>query len=304
MKIQAKEFQTFQFLDGLEMIESKIFLPHYTLLHYSDWYSYIMNNSDNEQKYMINKGLDGINQSSIVLNIKVKSENYESATERARMLSEKFEHLLHFIIADLNFIYSVGTKNIRKFQLSTVVTLDEEGIGFGSKAHIFHKNYKISSEIINSSEYGYDKLWNLIGCEKLSPLNKKIIIAIEWIGKALWERDYTKSFFQIMIAFEVLLQHQSNSLISPSIANQISEWGAFIYSDNNDERLKIFKKIKELYGLRSKIVHSGFNDINTGNLYDALSIIKNIIINLITKEEYNNISIESLNEIINNKKFS
>jgi hypothetical protein len=304
MKEEMKEFQTFQFLEGLEMQECKIELPHFTLLHYKEWKQYILDNSTTEQQEIFSSTLNTINEASIVLNIKLKSNNYQDAMERARVLSEKFEHMMHFIIADLNFIYCVGTKNVRKFELSTVVTFDKTGFGFGNKTHIFHKDYKVHSSLILSKAFGYDKLWNLIGKEKLSPLNKRIITSIEWIGKAMWERDYTKSFIQIMIAFEVLLQHQSNSFISSSIANQISEWGAFIYSGKFETRLKTYKKIKDLYGLRSKIVHSGFDGVTVDNLYDALNLIKSIIINLVVKEEFLDISIDTLAAKINDMKFS
>jgi hypothetical protein len=299
-----KEFETFQFLEGLEMEEGRINLPHFTLLHFADLDEHVFKKLADEQKVLYAKIIKSVNNSSIILCTKFKTENYQLANERARVLSEKFEHMMHFIIADLNFFYSIGTKNIRKFQLSTVISLDPDGIGFSTKTDVFHQNYKVNSATILSESYGYNKLWNLIGNDDLSPINKKIVTAIEWIGKALWERDYTKSFIQMMIAFEVLLQHQSHAFISSSIANQISEWGAFIYSDDLEIRLKTYKKIKDLYGLRSKVVHSGYNGINVNELYDALILIKNIIINLVTKEEFTDISLEALNDKINAKKFS
>ncbi|MFT3796545.1 hypothetical protein [Flavobacterium sp.] len=304
MKKETREFQTFHFLEGLEMSENRIFLPHFTLLHFKDWNEFILKEATDTQKEMLSSALNRVNPDSIVLNFKVQSENYETAIEQSRVLCERFEHLMHFIIADINFFYSVGTKDIRRFQTTTIVTLDENGLGFGNKTHTFHQNYKVNSEVINYKPYGYDKLWALIGQQNLSPLNKKIVVAIEWIGKALWERDYTKSFIQMMIAFEVLLQHQSNALVSSSIANQISEWGAFIFSEKKEIRLKTYKKIKELYALRSKVVHSGFNEVNADNLFDALSLIKNIIVNLVINEEYHEISTESLSNKIIEKKFN
>lgn len=301
MKEKIREFVTFQILDGIELIDEFVELKTFELIKNSAMRNYLIPRINENQNYIYDV-INNFDESKIILKIKVKASEYNEASEKARKLSELFEYLMYYVIANLNFIHSIGTKGIRNTHVSRIITSDSSGIGFGSTAHSIHKNYVLDKETVLNPEFGYDYLWELIAKENLNNLQKRIVVSIEWIGKAMWERDKTKSFIQIMIAFESLLKYDEKGIISPSIANQISEWGAYIHSDKYDERIKIFQKIKDIYYIRSKIVHSGSSDVTHDNLFNALSILKNIIIKLSTEYRFIE-SMESLNKIINEKKF-
>lgn len=304
MNENPRNFETFQMLDGLELKDDCIELHDFVLMNYSYWEKLVHPIINEKQKGLLGLVLNESDKSKIVLKIKIKAKEYEEASQKARELSQRLEYLMNYIIANLNFIYSIGTKDVRKTQVSAVITLDSQGFGLGNKTHNFHKNYILDKEVVFSHELGYSYLWHLISKKNLNNFQKRIVVTIEWIGKALWERDNTKAFFQLIIALESLLQFQPKSIVSSSVANQISEWGAYITAEDYDERIKIYKIIKELYTLRSKIVHSGSNSVTFENLYQALYTIKNIVIKLTTQEEYKSIeSIEQLNELINRKKF-
>lgn len=305
MENKKRNFETFQILDGLDLNDDFIELHEFSLMRYAYWESIIYPKITDEQKSIFGLVINELDKTKVVLKINILAKEYEEAAEKARLLSQRFEYLISYIIANLNFIYSIGTKDIRRTQVSSVITIDERGIGLGNKTHNFHKNYNLDKNIVFSNELGYNYLWKIISKNNLNSFQKRIIVSIEWIGKALWERDNTKSFFQIIIALESLLQFQPKSIISSSVANQISEWGAYISNDNYDQRIKIYKAIKELYTLRSKIVHSGSNSATFDDLYNALSTVKNIIISLTTKQEYMALeNIEQLNDLINQKKFN
>jgi len=303
--MEKTEFETFQMLEGVKLVDDNISIPGYDLCRYDDWENYIMENLNEKQLTIYGSVQKHFNKSAVILGIKVLANDSKEATEKSRILSEKFENVLSYIIGDLKFQYSIGTKNIRKSQFSNVVTYNEKGFGFGSKTENIHLNYNLSQQELLNEELGYKYIWEVIGKKQTNNLQKRIIIAIEWIGKALWERDKTKTYMQLIIALESLLQFQEKTLISSSTANQISEWSAFISSDDSSQRLEIYKKVKKLYEIRSAIVHSGKSSLSIENISDAFQLIKKLITQLCTDQDYLKLgSIEELNGIIAKKRFS
>lgn len=66
-------------------------------------------------------------------------------------------------------------------------------------------------------------------------------------------------------------------LVSPSITYQISEFAAFIISDELESRLVIEKMVKKLYSKRSAIAHGGSSDVDDKDVNEAMYLIKQIV---------------------------
>jgi len=94
-----------------------------------------------------------------------------------------------------------------------------------------------------------------------SEIEKRISTAIRWIGTAM-EDDYDcDKFFKFSVALECLLTNRSEEITTP-----LAERCAFILSDDKEKRIDVFKRIKDLYGIRSKIAHEGQIEIENNNL--------------------------------------
>jgi hypothetical protein len=113
------------------------------------------------------------------------------------------------------------------------------------------------------------------------------------------------AFIKAAIALEIIFTYTERDIITPSIMNQISESIALILGSSVDERLKLEKRVKELYGLRSKIVHSGKKDINQADYETLLEIARSVIIRILTSDKLNSVDcVEKLYNILKKFKYS
>jgi hypothetical protein len=139
-----------------------------------------------------------------------------------------------------------------------------------------------------------------------SKLEKRIISAIGWAGKALRDEEPARALTQYVFALEALLQFQQRgSMVSPSITYQMAEFAAFIISEELEGRLEIEKMIRNIYARRSAIAHGGSNGVNEEELYKALVLLKRLIITLTINNEFKDLtSIEEISEWVKVKKYS
>ena len=113
------------------------------------------------------------------------------------------------------------------------------------------------------------------------------------------------AFIKAAIALEIIFTPSKQAIIAPSIVSQISESIALILGSSVDERLKIEKRVKDLYELRSKIVHSGNKDINQVDYKTLLEIARSVIIRILTSDKLNSVdSVQDLYTILKKFKYS
>lgn len=137
-------------------------------------------------------------------------------------------------------------------------------------------------------------------------LKEKVHKSILWLGKSLQTENVGDSFLQVAIALECLLTKQTKGYyINASITYSISEALSFLIGNTKDERLEHFKEIKNLYGLRSAIVHSGKSRISIKEYYEFFHRVRSGIYRILDlMEEHNFKSIEELYDYIDELKFS
>ena len=107
---------------------------------------------------------------------------------------------------------------------------------------------------------------------------------------------------QFATAIEAMLQNDKG-FITKSITAHIAEYGAFILSDKKDERIKLEKRIKEIYGVRSGIAHGHKKE--DFMLNEAFYIAKMIVIEFLKNSELKKIKdMDELKRWVDDKKFS
>ena len=178
----------------------------------------------------------------------------------------------------------------------------EESSSFSSIGSTFLKgNVKLKTELFFKN---HEMLFKLLS-KRDNQLKQKIYKSVLWLGKSMQTENVTDSFLQVSVALECLLSRQVEGyLINPSIAYSLSETLAFLVADNKDVRIKIFKELKKLYGLRSSIVHSGKSNINIQQYNDYFELIRigiYKILDLIENKKVN--SIDEIYDIVEQLKF-
>lgn len=130
-------------------------------------------------------------------------------------------------------------------------------------------------------------------------LTEKIEAAIEWLGRFYNHNDSKCRYLYLMISLEALFNTDISNY--SSITAIVSEKSALLYKA--DKRAIIFDRIKNLYNLRSSIVHTG-SIKNTSNLKEDFLLVLDIIekyMDLILKERFT--TQDALNKYFFNYKF-
>ena len=117
---------------------------------------------------------------------------------------------------------------------------------------------------------------------------KRIRQAVTWYSKAVDTDSPEEKFVNLAIALESLIignEGKEPFATTGSINQKIGERVAFLLGDNFDSRVSLEKKAKELYGLRSAIVHSG-ESVTKENLAEMDKLVERVILAFL-KHEFN-----------------
>ena len=170
---------------------------------------------------------------------------------------------------------------------------------------------------------GFDKLNKILKKQNPTEFESRLLTSIYWFGKAMniqvthdkqaiYEKKKKKHenleyfsigerFLKLFISLECLLIFDENE----PITNNISERCALLLVKKYEDRKKIKNKIKDLYKLRSKIVHHGEVFIPKNDLVYLTDIVQAVIITLIKlKDKFNFRTKEDLREYFERVKLS
>lgn len=139
---------------------------------------------------------------------------------------------------------------------------------------------------INQSFYEYLEKIGLYALNYIYENNEsdayanKIKTAIHWFGSASKDRLDRDKFLKLMICLETLLKTDKEK---DEITKTISERLAILIGIDFNSRKKIFKDMKELYGIRSAIVHGGKKEVEQDKLNMLMSYVENSIVKILDK---------------------
>lgn len=163
-----------------------------------------------------------------------------------------------------------------------------------------HGAYNIGSKVVGplgtisiEKLLSYDKKENLgfrKACIMLSSPSSKIqvriIAGLHWAGRATIEKRLDISFLSYMIALEsVILFEGKTEEISCRLRNRV----ACILESDPERRSQIVNDMKQLYAIRSRIVHNGYPDVTCLDVLKLSQISKRVLIRLLTGSEFEDI---------------
>ncbi|MDB9511147.1 HEPN domain-containing protein [Kamptonema animale CS-326] len=237
---------------------------------------------------------------------KAKARHFEKAVEIADRQFERFELVLRYVIGYPTSRFEVGILNYQGWRNRRAYIFSEDGLpSTRSSNHGAIELLPLDNPYIISNEAGYKYVWDLASTNNLNKFQKRIILAIEWIGQSIAELSPQSAFLKSAIALEIIFTYNENTIITPSILNQISEGAALILGESIEERMEIESKVKKLYSLRSAIVHSGNKNISESDHQTMLEVSRAVIIRLLTSKALKSIdSVEKLYELLKRTKYS
>ena len=302
-----KEFNIISHLYGISVDKTSfIELGNFILCDFN----YLSLNYPNSKDTFSRKFNQGIEENKIALidNYFIIMKNIVANDEK-----EARQKFYNYVEDFINVVlYCIPFLNSENQQISITQTnasdeiyiIKEKGSSeFFATKDLLSPLYKVNENLFRY-EGNNKKLFEFIDRNNLSEIETKVKRAVSWVGQSLRKTDIVESFLNLCVAFETLFTYQ-DEFIKDSLISQMTDQSAFLCENNLDSRKKLVKEIKDLYRLRSKIVHHGNADISEQNYHDFLKIIKKIIhgiLNLIDSEKIT--TAQQLRNFLIDKKFS
>lgn len=247
----------------------------------------------------------------------IKHSDTQLAYQQALLKFSEFKYILHYMIGHKSEKYLVkfGTREQPDPNERLIFTdsldrflIRQNAIVSSSMENKFIEQIDISDHFFVSDETGNARIWKLYtdyhkGTN--TKLEHRIIRSIITAGKSLSSLDISDAFVSLIIAYEILLSYDDNSLFSKSIGQNLSESFALILGDKLEVRKSIFSDIKKFYSTRSALVHSSGKRPTPLQFQKALHYLQRITLLLLTDDNLKELkTIEELNSYINELKFS
>lgn len=240
-----------------------------------------------------------------LIEYEVEAREHIRAIEIADEKFNKFVLFLRHIIGSSDDRYEVGILDYYGWRARSAHVISQQGYSANAERIGPIEPIPIDNPYFINKNAGYDKLWMLIDKQNRTKLEKRISTAVEWIGRSLFERTVQTAFIEASVALESIFTYQEKAIITPSILSQITESVAMIVGETPDQRLEIEKEIKDLYSIRSGIVHSGDKDIDKKDFEIFIYYIRLIVQILLTNPQYAECeTIEELYEYLKRQKYS
>ena len=179
--------------------------------------------------------------------------------EEARKKYKELENIISFMCGDIDKKLGYATFNFKLQQPTNYVMYDTKSEELTENIQA-GDSIRIPIELDREDKWFFQQengnyfIWELLKDKSNYNIKKRILLAIQLIGNGLNQEDTRLAFLQFATAIEAMLQNDKG-FITKSITAHIAEYGAFILSDKKDERIKLEKRIKEIYGVRSGIAH-------------------------------------------------
>lgn len=298
----TQTFSVFREICGITFKTSSdpVSLGNYTIYHFQSHKHIIEakssvkpedNRFDFSQKYLIEWKAD--------------AKHYTKAIEIADSYFEKFELILHYIIGRPTSKYEVKIFNYQGRNNRNAIVFSDGGLATSSTSHGASEELPVDNPYFTNEDFGYRLIWQMADTNSLNQFQKRILLAIEWIGQSIIEPLPQSAFLKAAIALEIIFTYNEKTIINASILSQISEGTALILGESVEERFKIETEVKNLYGLRSAIVHSGNKDISRDDHLKILDVSRNVVTKLLTSEKLMSIdSVENLYKLLKQIKYS
>jgi hypothetical protein len=208
--------------------------------------------------------------------VTVEAKDYEAAQVLAIKRLRRVLDILNFfsILVPYNpnaWTYLPG--DLEPYFFETITINEDDGTSYYISGKRIGPLQELEiSRIIESSEkddIGFDHIINLLKKKSLNKFEQALITAIQWAGRAVVANRREEAFLLYAIALEsIILVDNPNTELSYRLRIRISH----LITSNPKNRNEVVNAVKELYNLRSKLVHDGKYEITDLELNSMKSI--------------------------------
>jgi hypothetical protein len=122
-----------------------------------------------------------------------------------------------------------------------------------------------------------------------------------WLGESMEEHSIERAFVKAIFSLEGIIGKKNSGGIAESLSTNV----AVILCDDYENRMKMKKKVKKLYRVRSKAVHGESMSCSLQEYLDVCQIVRNIIFKFINDPEFKKLEkFDQIEEKINKTLYS
>lgn len=201
----------------------------------------------------------------IYAHVDVQAIDSKSAMEQGSVVVQRHLLIMNALLSESPPSYVRLSQSFSATHSATFVEVSEAVSGIeGSK----HRQSQLLSRRINRTDI--ESHVARIGASRLARLldftnrfTRRVSSALEIAGSACVSTESYVSFLLLAVALESAVMGNQNS---GEITHQLAVRAAFLFSKTLKGRLRLYTRLKKLYAVRSKVVHSGLVQISEGDL--------------------------------------
>jgi hypothetical protein len=309
---EPRKFTIYYPVENLEIARSPISIGNVSFCIFDKnelqkFYSTISENLPDEQKLIRKRIFDDLQNDAMfnrpVALIIVEALDYEAAKVIAHDELQKTLDVLNFFV-DLVFgkgvfVFLPGDYN--KTKITVPVIVDSENNGFAimyeSSRPFIPLKLTMLIEKCQQRNLGLLRAGELLKTRK-NKFEERLFAAIRWAGRATIEFQKEEAFLLYAIALETIIlcdndRDELNYRLTIRLAHLIGK-----EPDEGEEpvvRKEVVRKASNLYGIRSKIVHTGNYSVTDAELYEIRQMTKLSILHILNLDPF--ISMQKANEL-------
>lgn len=230
--------------------------------------------------YLLQTRSEELNYPHILCTIRAREP--ERALEISALRFYSFELLFRFFVGKRTRWIEVGVDNYigRQSRESIIMSEDNNVVHTSSSWKGSFQPFIFGDPKFPKPDERIQRLFGFITSTQ-NDFERHILRCAEWTGQAIAETNEASAHVKAATALEVLFSTNEKGPITPSIMAQISESCALILGKNPEEATKIESDVKRLYGIRSAVVHSGKDTVESADLALFILLCRNVLAQLL-----------------------
>lgn len=314
----SEEFKVITPLTGIRLQNDKFELGNVVLKEMNEKYieeiienieNIVLQGNSNEQKNegfikltrkKLNK-LKGIVCSEYIIEAEPLKAK-EKAEEETLIILDLLRYSIPSLYND-NTVFIGLQGEIGNSRITPIISTDKTSFKMYSEKVDNKRNYQIDDETIEYlEEIGVFKLSELFkkNDNDLTDFENTLLRSVQWFSSVEKQYNIGNKFLSLTVSLETLLTPK----VGIPISNSLAEGIAFLLYSDKDERKRVKKRVKELYGLRSDVFHGIGDEIISHNDFKDLQIILGNLIMKLTQKTHDFNTKKELLYFVEDVKFS
>ena len=158
------------------------------------------------------------------------------------------------------------------------IQTDEENLHWIGTV-VFYALQLTQAAVQQLTEQGLMTVVDLYQKAKRSEFENLIISAVHWLASAQAQFENSNALLNLVTCLETFLKPAKDDPITATIAEGV----AILTATELEERKRIKTRIKQFYGMRSKLTHEGSGDIDDATLRELTVIARELTVRMIRR---------------------